>query len=184
MPALENVRHEAFCLHYAKTGNATEAYKKAGYESKTDRAVWSSSNRLLKNDKVKARLKELADEMAEEKIADIREVQEKLTAIVRGEIKEENIVVESIGDGMSHAIIMLTSPKPDTIIKAGVELAKMQGGYIPKKSDMDKEEQLAKIDKLKAETARIKGEDTEADKQDDGFIAALRGEVEDIWDEQ
>ena len=53
-----------------------------------------------------------------------------------------------------------------------------------KKSDMDKEEQRAKIDRLKAETARIKGEDTEADKQDDGFIAALRGEVEDIWDEQ
>lgn len=56
-------------------------------------------------------------------------------------------------------------------------------GQKPDKSDMDKEEQQARIDKLKAETARIKGEDPEADKQDDGFIAALRGEVEDIWDE-
>ena len=43
-------------------------------------------------------------------------------------------------------------------------------------------EQQARIDKLKAETARIKGEDTDTD-QDDGFIEALKGEVADTWDE-
>ena len=57
-----NIKQEAFCLHYAKTGNATESYKIAGYSAKTDNAIYANSNRLLKNDKVKARLKELADE--------------------------------------------------------------------------------------------------------------------------
>ena len=46
---------------------------------------------------------------------------------------------------------------------------------------LDYEEQLARIDKLKAETARIKGEVDDADMQDDGFMDALRGEVNDTW---
>lgn len=50
--------------------------------------------------------------------------------------------------------------------------------------DMATEEQKAKIDKLKAETSRIKGEDPDEDMQDDGFIDALRGEVANIWDEE
>ena len=45
------------------------------------------------------------------------------------------------------------------------------------------EEQRARIDKLKAETARIKGEDTDTGK-DDGFIEALKGEVADTWEDE
>ena len=44
-------------------------------------------------------------------------------------------------------------------------------------------EQQARIDKLKAETARIKGEDTNTGK-DDGFIEALKGEVADTWEDE
>ena len=44
-------------------------------------------------------------------------------------------------------------------------------------------EQQARIDKLKAETARIKGEDVDTD-QDDGFIKALKGEVADTWEDE
>jgi hypothetical protein len=47
---------------------------------------------------------------------------------------------------------------------------------------LDYEEQQARIDKLRAETARIKGEDTGDNAQDDGFIEALRGAV-DVWQE-
>ncbi len=46
---------------------------------------------------------------------------------------------------------------------------------------LDYEEQQARIEKLKAETARIKGEDPDANMQDDGFIEALRSEVEETW---
>lgn len=124
-----NVKQEAFCLHYAKTGNATESYKKAGYNAKSDGAIYANANRLLKNDKVKARLAELADELASEKIASIKEVQERLTSILRGEIQEEQVVVEGCGDGVSEAKIIKRQPQLKDVIKAGETLAKMQGGF-------------------------------------------------------
>ncbi len=124
-----NVKQEAFCLHYAKTGNATESYKKAGYNAKSDGAIYANANRLLKNDKVKARLAELAEELTSEKIANIKEVQERLTSILRGEIQEEQVVVEGCGDGVSEAKIIKRQPQLKDVIKAGETLAKMQGGF-------------------------------------------------------
>ena len=126
---LDNVKHEAFCLHYAKTGNASESYKKAGYTAKTEGAIYANANRLLKNDKVKARLQELAEELASEKIANIKEVQERLSAILRGETTEDVVIVENKGDFTSEARVVKVKTPTKDIIKAGVELAKMQGGY-------------------------------------------------------
>lgn len=126
---LANPKWEAFCLHYAKTGNASESYKKAGYTTANERSIYSNCNRLLKNDDIKARLEELAAELASEKIASVREVQERLTAILRGEIKEEQVVVEGCGDGISEATIVKRQPQLKDMIKAGETLAKMQGGF-------------------------------------------------------
>ena len=126
---LENPKWEAFCLHYAKTGNASEAYKKAGYKTENERSVYSNCNRLLKNDDIKARLQELAAEMASEKIAGIREVQEYLTSVIRGETTEDVVVTEGCGDGISEATIVKVRTGNPTRIKAATELAKMQGGY-------------------------------------------------------
>lgn len=124
-----NVKQEAFCLHYAKTGNATESYKVAGYDAKTENALYSAANRLLKNVKVKARLQELAEELAGEKIANIAEIQRRLTSILRGELQEEQVVVEGCGDGVSEAKIIKRHPQLKDVIKAGETLAKMQGGF-------------------------------------------------------
>lgn len=116
-------------MHYAKTGNATESYKKAGYNPKNDNSAASSARRLLQNVKVKGRLQELADEMASEKIADIREIHEILSAILRDELTEEIIVVEGQGNGYSEARIVKKKATLSDRIKAGTELAKMKGGY-------------------------------------------------------
>ena len=129
LAALTNPKHEAFCLHYAKTGNASEAYKIAGYDAKTERAVYSNAHRLLKNDGVKARLRELAEEMASAKIANIAEIQERLTSILRGELQEEQVVVEGCGDGVSQATIVRRQPQLKDIIKAGETLGRMQGAF-------------------------------------------------------
>lgn len=124
-----NPKQEAFCLHYAKTGNATESYKKAGYDAKSDNAAGASARRLLLNDKIKARLKELADEMASDKIASIAEIQARLTSILRGEIQEDQIVVEGCGDGVSEARNVYREVQMKDRLKAGELLAKMQGGF-------------------------------------------------------
>lgn len=126
---LANPKWETFCLHYAKTGNASEAYRIAGYKTENERSIYSNCNRLLKNDDIKARLAELAEELASEKIASIKEVQERLTSILRGEMQEEQVVVEGCGDGVSEARIVKRQPQLKDIIKAGETLAKMQGGF-------------------------------------------------------
>lgn len=124
-----NPKQEAFCLHYAKTANATESYKQAGYVCKNDNAAGASARRLLLNAKIKQRLAELSKEMASEKIASIREVQERLTAILRGELKEDQVVVEGCGDGVSEARIIHRDAQLKDVLKAAELLAKMQGGF-------------------------------------------------------
>lgn len=127
--ALLNPKQEAFCLHYAKTGNATESYKKAGYNARSDNAAGASARRLLLNDKIKARLAELTDEMASEKIADIREIHEYLTSVIRGETTEDVVITEGCGDGISEAKIVKVATANRDRIKAATELAKMKGAY-------------------------------------------------------
>lgn len=127
--ALLNPKQEAFCLHYAKTGNATESYKQAGYNAKNDNAAGASARRLLLNVKIKNRLQELTDEMANEKIADIREIHEYLTSVIRGETTEDVVVTEGCGDGVSEATVVKVRTNNTARIKAATELAKMKGAY-------------------------------------------------------
>ena len=83
-----NPKQEKFCLEYSKSGNATEAYRTA-YGVVNESTAAANSSKLLRNAKIQSRLKELADELSSEKIMDAREVQERLTAIARGEVTEE-----------------------------------------------------------------------------------------------
>ena len=83
-----NPKQEIFCLEYSKSGNATEAYRTA-YGATTESIAATNASRLIRNAKIQSRLKELADELSSEKIMDAREVQERLTAIARGEVTEE-----------------------------------------------------------------------------------------------
>ena len=123
------VKQEAFCLHYAKTGNATESYKQAGYKITSDEVTATNASRLLKNDKVQARLQELADEVHNDAIADIKEMQEMLTSMLRGEVEEEIVVVVGQGDGFSKPKKINKQISATDRIKALDKLAKMMGAY-------------------------------------------------------
>lgn len=126
---LANPKWESFCLHYAKTGNASEAYRQAGYQAKTEGSVYTSANRLLQNVEVKARIAEIIAELSAEKIADIREIHEYLTSVIRGETTEDVVVTEGCGDGVSEAKVVKVRTNNVARIKAATELAKMKGGY-------------------------------------------------------
>ena len=123
-----NVRQEAFCLEYARSGKATESYKQAGYTPRNDNAAAASASQLLKNPKIQARLAQITEELNSAKIASVREVQERLTAILRGEAEEEQVVVEGMGEGYSQARIVKRAPQHKDAIRAGELLARMQGG--------------------------------------------------------
>jgi len=119
-------RQEKFCLEYAASGNAYHSALNAGY---SENYAKGNVNKLLENESVKNRLKELAEKAESEKIADIKEMQEKLTAIIRQSMTEEVIVVEGIGDGCSEARTMEKKPSFKEIISAINTLGKMQGAF-------------------------------------------------------
>ena len=95
-----NARQKAFCEYYVVSGNATDAAIKAGYKEKNARKIGSEN--LTKMD-IKAYVEELMQKLESERTASAKEVLEFLTKSMRGEIKEEVVVVEGTGDGTSEA---------------------------------------------------------------------------------
>ena len=85
-----NPKQEQFCFEFAKSGNAGGSYQKI-YGTTNSATAATNANRLLKNADIQSRLKEIQDEIASEKIMNAREIQERLTAIGRGEVDEEII---------------------------------------------------------------------------------------------
>lgn len=117
-------KQKKFCYEYANSGNATQSAINAGYAEKT---AYSQGQRLLKLNSIQNFLKQLAEEYASSKIATASEMQEKLTAIIRGEFMEEVIVVEGFGDGVSQAVTKQKRPSARDVRQAIETLAKMQG---------------------------------------------------------
>ena len=95
-----NARQKAFCEYYVVSGNATDAAIKAGYKEKNARFIGCEN---LTKANIKAYVEELMQKLESERTASAKEVLEFLTKSMRGEIKEEVVVVEGTGDGTSEA---------------------------------------------------------------------------------
>ena len=93
-------KQKRFADYYIETGNITEAAVKAGYSKKTARVIGQEN--LLKP-AIKGNIDEKLEAMQDERTASAKEVLEFLTKSMRGEIKEEVVVVEGTGDGTSEA---------------------------------------------------------------------------------
>ena len=125
---LSNKKHELFCLEFARTGNASKSYK-AAYGDMKESSLYSNGNRLLRNDRIKARIEELSVEMRRKSIADAAEIQEILTRIARQEQREEVVVVEGVEKGVTEARIVYKRPSNADAVKAAQTLARMQGAF-------------------------------------------------------
>ena len=126
-----SVKQEKFCLEYAKLGNARQAYINAGFDSKNNNAIDACASRLLSTAKVQERLAELAEDAKNDKIADIQEMQEVLTGIIRQQIEEEVIVNEML-KGVTTTRKMKKKPAIKDVISAIEKLGKMQGAFSDK----------------------------------------------------
>ena len=131
---LDNPKWEKFRQLYAMDGNATAAYKGAGYKVKSDAAAATCAHKLLRIAKIQDRLTELvynARTIEEQSaIADIREIRERVTTILRG---QTNLEV-----------------KASDVIRAGEFLAKLGGQVEPPKVQVqltleDKEARLREL---------------------------------------
>jgi phage terminase small subunit len=111
------IKQENFCLVYIETGNASEAYRKAGYsKGMSDKTVNEASARLLKNGKVIARLAELRKPI----------------------IEKHNVNVESILKELEEARQLALMPdmngkaQPSAAVSASMGKAKLAGLLIEK----------------------------------------------------
>lgn len=82
------LKQQKFIDEYIISGNATDAYKKAGYAWKSENTAGVNGHKLLKNHKVANALKERSESISNSKIMDQQEVMERYTAIARGEPKK------------------------------------------------------------------------------------------------
>ncbi|WP_339016361.1 terminase small subunit [Fusobacterium animalis] len=124
-----NARQKAFCEYYVACGNATEAAIKAGYKEKY---AGVNADKLLKNTNIQKYIDELMQKLESERIASAEEVLQNLTAMMRGEIQEEVIVVEGEGDGFSSARVMKKQVSAKERIKAAELLGKRHALFTDK----------------------------------------------------
>lgn len=75
-----NDRQKAFAQNYASDPNATRAALAAGYSSKS---AYSQGQRLLKKAEIANYIKRLQAELDSERIADVKEIRERLTTTLR-----------------------------------------------------------------------------------------------------
>lgn len=123
------VKQEQFCLEYAKTGDAQESYRKVYNPTATMAVAAANANRLLKRSGVIARLQELQRQVARSSIADITEIKERLTAILRQEAEEEVLMTEGVEKGVTETVRYKKKADLRTAAKAAELLAKMAGAF-------------------------------------------------------
>ena len=124
-----NARQKSFCEFYVASGNVTEAAIKAGYKEKY---AGVNADKLLKNTNIQKYIDELMQKLESKRIASAEEVLQNLTAMMRGEIQEEVVVVEGKGDGISTASIIKKQVSAKERIKAAELLGKRHALFTDK----------------------------------------------------
>lgn len=117
-------KQKIFADEYLIDLNATRAYRVAYPAVKKDETARANGSRMLTNANVKKYIDKRLEEIHSEKTADAKEVMEYLTAVLRGESRSEEIVVEGLGDGLSKAKTMEKAPSEKDRLKAAELLGK------------------------------------------------------------
>lgn len=146
-----NIRQKAFVDEWLKCGNATEAAIKAGYSKKY---AGTNADKLLKNTKISAYIAERQKQIEDSRIADVAEVMQFFTRILRNEEKDAFGLDLSAADRMSAG---------REILKRNIDNKKLE------------------IELLKLES-QIKDSHPE-EEAEDNFMDALNGTAAEVWEE-
>lgn len=93
-------KQRKFCDEYIKSGNATEAYFKAGYQIKSNEAARANASRLLTRANIKEYIETRLKQLESKKLAGAREVLKYLTSVMRGEQTESVATAKGIYDNV------------------------------------------------------------------------------------
>ena len=124
-------KQKAFADEYLICGNITEAAKKAGYSEKTARVIGQEN---LQKPAVKSYIAERQKQIDDSRIADIKEVMEFYSAVLRGEVKDQFDMDATLSDRLA----------------AGRELMKRY-----EKSDDGRKDALSKLDEVLKEIGGV-----------------------------
>ena len=124
-------KQKAFADYYLETGNATEAAKRAGYSENSAKQIGTEN---LTKPSISQYIAERQKEVEDKRIADISEVLQFFTSVMRGEVKDQFDFDPSLSDRLS----------------AGKELMKRY-----EKGDDGKKDALAKLDEVLKEIGGV-----------------------------
>ena len=93
-------KQRKFCDEYIKSGNATEAYFKAGYQIKSNEAARANASRMLTKANIKEYIETRLKQLESKKLVGAREVLEYLTSVMRGEQTESVATAKGIYDNV------------------------------------------------------------------------------------
>lgn len=146
-------KQRRFVDYYVETGNASEAARRAGYAEK---AAYRTGSENLRKPQVKAAIDARLKELEDKRIAKADEVLQFLTSTLRGEVKEERVVVEGTGEGRSDARIITVQVSARDRLEAAKSLLKRYP------MQLDAKEQKLKLQKLEAEIRAAEQVDDDA----------------------
>ena len=135
-------KQRRFVDYYVETGNASEAARRAGYAEK---AAYRTGSENLRKPQVKAAIDARLKELEDKRIAKADEILQFLTSTLRGEVKEERVVVEGTGEGRSDARIITVQVSARDRLDAAKSLLKRYP------MQLDAKEQKLKLQKLENE---------------------------------
>ena len=144
-------KQKRFVDYYIETGNQTEAARRAGYKQPQTQGAQNLGKPSVKA-AIDARLKDLEDK----RIANVTEVMQFLTSTLRGEVKEERVVVEGAGEGISDARIIKVQVSARDRLDAAKSLLKRYP------MQLDAKEQKLRLQKLETEIRAAEQVDDDA----------------------
>ena len=124
-------KQKAFADYYLETGNATEAARRAGYSENSAKQIGTEN---LSKPSISQYIAERQKQVEDSRIADISEVLQFFTSVMRGEVKDQFDFDPSLSDRLS----------------AGKELMKRY-----EKGDDGKKDALAKLDEVLKEIGGV-----------------------------
>lgn len=123
------IKQERFVKEVIEIGEYVKAARRAGYTeaSARDAPNWLNPNKPQYKPYLKKAIAARLKELESKRVATAKEVMEFLTSTMRGEVKEEVVVSDFLGDGVSQTKIVEKHVGVRDRLKAAEGLAKRLG---------------------------------------------------------
>ena len=141
-------KQKAFADEFLKCGNQTEAAKRAGYSEKTARQAGAEN---MKKPVVLKYIQKRQKQIENARIADITEVMQYLTSVMRGEIKDQFDLEAPLSERTRCAQELLKRNMDDR--RMNIELAKLEAQF--KDSEPEEESTDNFLDALNATASEV-----------------------------